>query len=220
MSSFDEIWRRDVEPVGKRNRRGAGWSEVGVAAGPAWRELGTARGYVKRQQNYVCRPVWNLGRATPTVSREARFLARAAAAGVTVPAIHFCRVHGDGRALLLVGAIEPASSLRETLRTTTESARAELLDRVGTTLCALHRARIAHGALYDTHVLVRDDGAIALIDFEKARRKLTRSWAAISDLRRFFRRTSALDAEDRCRILSAYPAREFPLLLLWSRLQG
>lgn len=217
---FDDIWSRATTLVGSRNRRGRGWSEVGIALGPAWPELDGSRGFLKRQQNYVCRPVWNCARATPTARREARFLARAIEAGVAVPAVRFCLETSDGRALLLIDAIEGATNLREVLRGVAGAERGALLGRVGSAFAALHRARIGHGALYDTHVLVRDDGLPVLIDFEKARRKLTRSWAAIADLRRFFRRTPALDACDRQRILSAYPAREFPLLLLWSRLQA
>jgi RIO-like serine/threonine protein kinase len=220
MQSLDVLWQRPLVSVGARNRRGAGWSEVGIATAPDWPELGTVRAYVKRQSGYVCHPIWNWGRATPTVRREARFLARAAAAGVPVPGVRCCLQGSDARALLIVDAIEPAASLREALRTSCGATRDALLARAGDAFRRLHRARIGHGALYDTHVLVRSDGSIALIDFEKARRKLTRSWAAISDLRRFFRRTPALDARDRERILSAYPAREFPLLLLWSRLQA
>jgi predicted Ser/Thr protein kinase len=218
MATFDDIWRRPVRPVGTPNRRGRGTSEVGLASGPSWPELGTGAGYLKRQQHYVCRPLWNFARATPTVRREARFLARAAAARVAVPRVRFCMESSDGRAMLLLDAIAPARSLRDALRAVSAHEREGMLVGVGAMCAALHRARICHGALYDTHVLVRDDGGIVLIDFEKARRKVTRSWAAISDLRRFFRRTPALDARDRERILSAYPAREFPLLLLWSRL--
>lgn len=186
----------------------------------AWPEPAFEAGYLKRQQHYTCRPVWNLFRTTPTVVREARFLERARQAGVPAPAIRICLESPDGRALLLVDAIEPAVTLREALSITTGAARAALLERVAAVFVVLHRARICHGALYDTHVLISPDGAVALIDFEKARSKPTRSWAAVADLARFFRRTSALSAQDRARVVDPYRGKGFPLLVLWWRLRA
>jgi tRNA A-37 threonylcarbamoyl transferase component Bud32 len=209
---FETLWTLPMDAVLSRNRRGAGWSEAGVVEALP----GHRKALLKRQQAYYCRPIWNGLRATPTLLREARFLTRADAAGVPVPSV-VCQLRSrPARMILAVEWLANAAALQTVAAGLPVAERARLLSRVGGYFQRLHAARICHGALYDRHVLVAADGAITLIDFEKARLRMSPSWAAIADLRRFIRRAPWLTEADIAALLAAYP-RRFVLLHLWAR---
>ena len=213
MATFDEVFSRPIAVVSSNSRAG-GTSVVGIAEGPAWPELDGRRGYVKRQTRYTCRPLWNALRATPTAAREARYLALARARGAPVAevALHACAA--GGRSYLVTRAVD-GRALRSVLAGADPRLRERVIDAVARAFVALHRARIVHGALYDTHVLIDRDGRAVLVDLEKARIAPSKSLAAMLDLPRFFRRARGFTRADRRRLLVGYPSSEFPLLALW-----
>ena len=217
MPDLDEVLARPIATVVSSNARRGGVSEVVRVGGDAWPELGGAHGYLKRQTRYFCRPAWNAFRPTPTSMREARSLTRARARGVPVPEIVLDDADADGRSYLLTRSIAGASTLRDALAAADASRRAELIDATAHAFAMLHRARIVHGALYDTHVLIDAAGGVTLIDLEKARGAPSPSLAALADLPRFFRRARALSRDEEARVLDAYPPNEFRLLALWRR---
>ena len=186
-------------------RRGSGASEVRIEDGASW-GLPGVRVYVKRQQNYTCRPAWRLWRRTPTLRRELRALEACRALGFDVPTVVHFRQQGLD-AELAIGEITGALPLQAALAQAGADAP-EVLGRVGRTIARLHDAGWSHGALYSDHILVRPGrhGEVFLIDFEKARR--SRRLAA-ADLERLLRRSTFLsDAERQCLVESYRAARK------------
>ncbi len=204
---FDSIWCLPLDAALSRNERGAGWSEAGMVA-----DFGGRKALLKRQRQYFCRPLWNGLRATPTFAREARLMGLASRAGVNVAELLYARHGSSGRMILAAAWIDGAVSLAAP-----EAQSESRLRATAAQFVRLHQARICHGALYDRHVLIDRAGVITLIDFEKARRRLTPSWAAIGDLARFIRRSPWLTPEQIDLIVAAYHWRHFPLLRVWAR---
>ena len=157
--------RRDLHWLDEPNRRGKGTSRVGLADAGAWPELGTTgRVYVKRQQAFFCRPAWNAFRRTPTLRREARFIAQARALGVNVPEVVLYQEGSDDRALLVLREIDGAVDLEQSLLSLDMRERLDLFENIGKTLAKLHTARIMHGAVYPKHVLVEVGSPPGLAD--------------------------------------------------------
>ena len=214
-ADFDSLWRRDLHWLDEPNRRGKGTSRVGLADAGAWPELGTTgRVYVKRQQAFFCRPAWNAFRRTPTLRREARFIAQARVLGVNVPEVVLYQEGSDDRALLVLREIDGAVDLEQSLLSLDMRERLDLFKNIGKTLAKLHSARIMHGAVYPKHVLVEvGSPRVWLIDLEKARRVPFRSSAATRDIARLVRHAPFMTDADLDALVSAYDARAFPGLL-------
>lgn len=204
-ASFDAWWSRPVEWIDVANTRGAGWSRTGRARAEDWPELGTSGAmFVKRQQDFYCRPLWNLGRRTPTLRRERRALELCRAHGVAVPRVLGYAEHG-ARAVLLLEALPHVRNLEQAMMATPAPQRAVLLSLALETIFRLHALRIRHGALYPKHVLVSDDpprGAW-LIDLEKARHSWSKARAMRRDLRQFLRHAPFLTDAERAMIRGA-----------------
>jgi tRNA A-37 threonylcarbamoyl transferase component Bud32 len=148
-------------------------------------DLAGAGLFVKRQRNYLCRPLWSLGRAVPTVRRELRALKALAARGIAVPEI-LGYDERDGICELRLAAVENASPFDEALRRNPNDAHS-IAGNVAGVVARLHALGWNHGALYPKHVLVQGppDYRVTLIDLEKA----SRSWWHASDLDRLLRYT-------------------------------
>ena len=203
-SVFDAWWERPLVWVDEPNRRRGGMSRTGVANSCDWPELATTgRIYVKRQEAFYCRPVWNAFRRTPTLRREHRFLLYCAANGIAVPRVLGYAERGD-RSLLILAAIEHTQELGRALEERATE-REEILDHTLNLLKRLHHARVRHGALHPKHLLVDERRLdVWLIDLEKARRATTRRRAAEPDLAQFFRHAPFLTQAERTRFRDAY----------------
>ncbi len=212
---FDDLWSRDLHTFEEPNRRGSGMSTVGIVEPGEWPELGsTGRAYVKRQQAFFCRPPWNAFRRTPTLRRELRYLDAARALGVSVPDVAYYAEAPNDRALLVVRAIEGVVELGERVALLDVPARRDVFESVGKMLVKLHSARIMHGAIYPKHVLVEAGSSrVWLIDFEKARRVVSRSSAAGRDIARLVRHAPFMTGIDLEALTAAYDRRAFPGLL-------
>jgi tRNA A-37 threonylcarbamoyl transferase component Bud32 len=209
--SFESLWNRDLAPLEPPNRRGDGFSVVCVVEAAAWPELGAhGRLYVKRQQAFFCRPAWNAFRRTPTLRRELRFIARARALGIAAPIVVRYEEGSGDRAVLVLGEIPCAQDLEHALASASAADRSDTLKNVGEMLAKLHCARVLHGAVYPKHVLITRAAPYTwLIDFEKARRVLSRSSAAERDLMRLLRHAPFITHDDLDVLLKAYDPRRF-----------
>jgi tRNA A-37 threonylcarbamoyl transferase component Bud32 len=195
-ASFEAWWTRPVEWLDAANARGNGWSRTGRADAADWPELGASGVlYVKRQQDYFCRPLWNLGRRTPTLRREKRALELCRRGGVTVPNVLGYAESGT-RAVLLLEALPDAHTLVDAMTAAADAERHALLTRAIAAIVRLHQARIRHGALYPKHVLIAGNNAW-LIDLEKARRVLSPAWAARRDVPQFLRHAPFMTDEEK-----------------------
>jgi tRNA A-37 threonylcarbamoyl transferase component Bud32 len=212
---FDDLWVRNVHAVDQPNLRGSGTSTVGIVEAGEWPELGsTGRAYVKRQQAFFCRPPWNAFRRTPTLRRELRYIDAARALGVSVPDVAYYAEAPNDRALLVVREIEGVVELGESVASLDTGLRRDLFENLGKMLVKLHAARIMHGAIYPKHVLVEPGSSrVWLIDFEKARRVVSRSFAASRDIARLVRHARFMTDADLEALTSVYNGRAFPDLL-------
>jgi tRNA A-37 threonylcarbamoyl transferase component Bud32 len=175
--------------------------------------------YAKRQVGHLYRSLRHpLG--SPTVLRERAALLGARKAGVNVPEIVYCAAEQgpDGwRGLLITAALDGFQALDEWYAQGGRERHGEpqherLLQEIATNLARLHLARWQHGCLNDKHIFVRITGAgeaaqvdVALLDLEKCRRRLTRTQAALHDLRQL-KRHSAWNEADWQRLIDAYQA--------------
>jgi tRNA A-37 threonylcarbamoyl transferase component Bud32 len=124
--------------------------------------------------------------------REWRVLHALQTAGVGCPEPLAVGESADGRAFLLVNALDNAIDLptylgRENL--SGEPGCLVLARRLGRTLAAFHRAGFTHPDLYAKHVFVHlADGSISFVDFQRTRMLRRVSW------RQRWRDLAALDA--------------------------
>ena len=65
----------------------------------------------------------------------------------------------------------------------------------------LHAHHWIHSALAPEHLLIRDDGSVALIDFEKAH---LNPFKIRRDIERFWRRTDCLSTEEKALFMQRY----------------
>mgnify|MGYP002631026873 CR=1 FL=1 len=185
MTSFPQL----VKPA--QTRRGKGWSVVYRDTG---RLLCSAvqSYYLKSQSGYHSRPLWRLGLATPTLAVEYHALLTCRQNHINVPEVLLFRQDGDVTELALRN-VENALPLNEYLAGPASSAdKLQVVERIAIEIGKLHHLGWIHGALGNEHLLVQPDGAVTLIDFEKAR---WWPWSRRKDITRFWRRTQCLDKE-------------------------
>ncbi|MBF8659520.1 MULTISPECIES: lipopolysaccharide kinase InaA family protein [Pseudomonas] len=142
----------------------------------------------------------------PTVAREAKALRAAAALGVATPLLLHSDVHkqdGEWRAVMVTAGLDGYVSLEDFYlqgldKTIEPKLHHDILEAYGRALATLNLGRWQHGCLYLKHVFVAFDESgikIALLDFEKARQRLTAMKASRHDLRQVKRRSDWATAE-------------------------
>jgi len=210
---FDYFWNQRGEWVEEPNQRRGG--ESGVQ-----RILSTNGGllYAKRQTGHIYRSLLHpLGR--PTVLREQDALRGLSQLNVGVPQLVFCGAKRDPgnqwRALLVTAALDGFVEVENWYAAGGREAHGEvvherMLKELAETLARMHKGRWQHGCLYAKHVFVRVSGAgeaamveVALLDFEKCRRRLTAKRAAAHDMKQL-RRHSSWNATDWQKIYYFY----------------
>jgi predicted Ser/Thr protein kinase len=207
---FELLWNLPARALDAPNRRGDGTSTAAVVEAVAWPLAPTTgRVFLKRQQAFFCRPVWNAFRRTPTLRRERRFLERARAIGISVPTIVYYREGTNDRAILAVEEVADSVDFEQALAAADATSRVHVLERVGDALAALHTARIVHGALYPKHILVGVDALhrVTLIDFEKGRAAIGKQRGSRLDLDRLARHAPFLTQGDWIILRGRYAAR-------------
>jgi len=137
----------------------------------------------------------------PTAMREKKVLLACAALDVIVPKLVFgeCRKRaGDWQALLVTEALEGFSSLEDCYargdqHVWGEALHLRVLQELGACLARFNLGRWQHGCMRMKHVFVRvQEGkiAIALLDLEKSRQRLSARRAACNDIQQLKRHSS------------------------------
>lgn len=183
-------WSVQGEWVEEPNSRRGGFSGVQRVYMPQSDECY----YVKRQHNHLFHSVrYPAGR--PTLLREWQSMRLCATIGVpTAPLVFFdMQKRGDGWDSILVtrdlrGYVSLDRGFAENIWNSAQ--RAAALTSVSCALVSLHRARRKHGHLYPKEVFVdlnRPEPAVAFVDWELSRYRLTASQAAGTDVRRLLK---------------------------------
>lgn len=190
----------DLQRVKPAQRRGQGISEVFIDSAARW-TAGAGRVYIKRQQDYWCRPLWRCLRRTPTLRRELRGLQACVRLGIRVPQVVRYREQGGGAELVL--AEVPDALPLDAALAEPGADRTAILDNVASVIGRLHAGGWAHGALYPEHILIGrgPDPAVVLIDLEKARHSPLRRR---NDIARLFRYLDAISADERTAFIAQY----------------
>lgn len=208
LSDFDNWWLAEGQWVEAPNLRRGGDSGVQLIV------RGNEVLYSKRQSGHLYRSLrhpWG----QPTALRELHAYRALADLGLAVPQV----VYGAARktpagwqALLVTRRLEGYCSLGEwyagPAAAASEQLRLAVLERLAACLAQLHRHRWQHGCLYAKHIFVAaaGDGSprVALIDLEKARRRLTVAGASRRDIGQLARHRGAMPVADWAFLLAAY----------------
>ncbi|MCK2097009.1 lipopolysaccharide kinase InaA family protein [Thauera aromatica] len=204
---FIHWWNTRGEWVEAPNVRRGGNSGVQLLRGETGSML-----YVKRQTGHVHRSLRHpFGR--PTVLREAEALRALATLAVPVPTLAYCGARnqdGEWQAILVTEALEGYLNLDAWYRQPHDPAtRAAMLRELARTLARMHRGHWQHGCLYPKHIFVRstENSAavdVALLDLEKARRRLLPRLASRHDLAQLDRHRSPMPDADWRDLLGHY----------------
>ncbi len=159
-----------------------------------------------------------LGR--PTALREANALETCHRLGILAPQIVFCQTRkaaGHHHTLLVTRGLAEFISLEDFLLrgegAVNKDMRWRALDDVAATFSRLHRSHWQHSAMYPKHVFVARQAAstekgirfdVALLDLEKARRRMSAAQASQHDIGQFQRHTTGLDIDDWRHFLGRY----------------
>lgn len=199
FSSFDDLWNLPQDFVEPANIRRNGWSGVSTL------RIEDLRGneeifYLKRQENQTRYSLRYLTGAL-TFRYEADALSMAQVQGwpsVELVAYAF-RVEaesGASQGLLLTRALPMPSLADYEDKISDWSQYLPQLRHVGEQLLSMHMSGWQHGALFPAHIFIElKSGDIRLIDFERARKRLSPQWAAYADLVQFIRRCDWLPEE-------------------------
>lgn len=207
-AEFEAWWDADGQWVEPPNERRGGDSGVRTVT------RGSAVLYCKRQRGHLYRSLSHpFGQ--PTVLRELQAYRALRQAGLNLPEL----VYGGARkteagwqALLVTRRLDGYCSLEDWYAGPAAGAsaaqRQALCERLAACLAQLHRHRWQHGCLYAKHIFVAADGEapprIALIDLEKARRRLTVAAASRRDIDQLARHRGGMPAADWDYLLTAY----------------
>ncbi len=203
---FDALWdlpRQFVEPI---NYRRNGWSAVSIVQLPDGKG-GHERFFLKRQENQT-RHSWRYPEGVLTYRYEVDALCRAERQRwpcVELVAYGFRQERGVEQGMVLTRAIESPTlaSFRES--SVDWPAVLPQLRGVGEDLYAMHASRWQHGALYPGHLFMDlQNGTCQLIDFERARRRLSVAAAAESDLSQLLKRSEWLPGDAINALLSTH----------------
>jgi hypothetical protein len=201
-TDFDGWWQvqgESVEPANIRRNGESGVDRLTTDAGVL---------YVKRQRNHLFRS-WRYPLGFPTFMREKFAVQALQKIGIPVPDIVFAearKVSGQWQAVLVTKELNGYSDLecwyrqggRERLG---EHQHTLFLLKLGQVLGSLHRHHWQHTCLYPKHIfLTQGDETIlpdiALIDLEKARRRLSVRQVARRDLDQLRRHSPMWNDQD------------------------
>jgi hypothetical protein len=185
---FDGWWQvqgEEVEPVNVRRNGESGVERLNTIAGVL---------YVKRQRNHLFRSLrYPFG--FPTFMREKLAIKALQKINILAPEIVFAearKVSGEWCAILVTRELKGYTDLESWYREggrerLGEQQHQQFLAKMARILSELHRNRWQHTCLYPKHIFVTagDSGIlpdIALLDLEKARRRLFSAYAARRDL--------------------------------------
>ena len=191
-TSFDDLWNLPQDFVEPANIRRNGWSGVSTV------QIEDSQGnsetfYLKRQENQS-RFSWRYLTGALTFQYEADALIMAKELGwpsveLVAYAFRVDAESGASQGLLLTRALSLPSLADYEDKISDWSLYLPQLQRVGEQLLSMHMTRWQHGALFPAHIFIElSSGDIRLIDFERARKRLSPAWAAYADLVQLVRR--------------------------------
>lgn len=212
VAGFDYWWAvrgEDVEPANIRRDGESGVQRLQMDDGVV---------YVKRQRNHLFRSLrYPLG--LPTVMREKAAIIALSRLGIVVPELVFAearRTKAGWEAVLVTRELSGYTDLaawyaqggRERLG---EALHTQFLQQLGSTIGLLHRHHWQHTCLYPKHVFVTTGSrdalpAIALLDLEKARRRLSAARCARRDLDQLRRHSPLWNEQDWQALLAGHSA--------------
>lgn len=207
-ADFDKWWLAKGQWVEAPNQRRGGESGVQLIA------RGRDVLYCKRQSGHVYRSLRHpFGQ--PTALRELHAYQALAELGLPVPQVVYGaarKASGGWQALLVTRQLEGYCSLESwyagPAAAASSTERQAVLVRLANYLAQLHKNRWQHGCLYAKHIFVAvaADGTarVALIDLEKARRRLTVAGASRRDMGQLARHRGAMPAADWAVLIAAY----------------
>ncbi len=209
---FDQWWNTPGAWVEPPNQRRGGTSGVQRHSTPG---TNPATLYIKRQHNHTFRSIkYPLG--VPTALREQKAIRAIGALGIRVPKIRFCGVRREKtqwQSLLVTEALQGYISLECWLKKNPPEIDAYLYHRrmigaVASTLKRLHSHRWIHGCCYPKHIFVKwhktGEPDIALLDLEKARRRLRIRKFAEKEVDQFLRHCPAWEEEEQRDFFKSY----------------
>jgi len=209
--SFDDFWNLPQEFVEPANIRRNGWSGVSTLRIPNQQGIEETF-YLKRQENQTRFSLRYLTGAL-TFRYEADALCMAKELGwpsVELVAYSFRTEaeSGSSQGLLLTRALLLPSLADYEDKISDWNVYLPQLRHVGEQLLAMHLTGWQHGALFPAHLFIElNTGAIRLIDFERARKRLSPQWAAYSDFTQFIRRCDWLPDEALNAIVHSHKAK-------------
>ena len=215
LDSFESIWALDIGWFEEPNQRRGGWS--GVSRHEVALPDGSREGiFIKRQQNHTTRSWLHPSMGILTFRREFRNLQQLQSFGVpTLDVLYYAErvVDGDRRAILISRELTGYTSFEDCVAYWMQHGWPErpvwhdLIKRLAGIARHMHRHRIQQNCFLPKHVFIGEiDGKpdIRLIDFEKAKRRLTVESAMVRDLDTFNRRSPGFRRTVRLRFLLAY----------------
>jgi tRNA A-37 threonylcarbamoyl transferase component Bud32 len=231
-ADFTELWEAPFESVDDINRRGQGWSEVGrIDFQPATAASAPIAAFLKRQHHYRARTVRHPIRGIATLRREYQMLGEVSAAGVGVAEPLYFAEQNDGRALLVVEALQGYVALDQWSAAQADgrarsqlvpAQRRKMLESVARLVRKVHDLGVCHGCLYPKHLFWHaGTGDIRLIDWEKARFSRRSQRSRLRDLDSLNRHAPGWSRRERVLFLAAYLGVEVgdpSLRLLWKKL--
>lgn len=198
-ASFDDLWDLPQDFVEPANIRRNGWSGVSTV------QVADSQGkeetfYLKRQENqsrYSLR--YLTGALTFRYEADALTMAQQRNWPSVEMVAYGFRVQaetGASQGLLLTRALMLPTLADYEDKISDWSLYLPQLRSVGEQLLSMHMTGWQHGALFPVHIFIElSSGDICLIDFERARKRLSPQWAAYADWVQFIRRSDWLPDE-------------------------
>lgn len=215
LSTFEQVWSREVNWFETPNQRRGGWSGVGrvVLEDADGTKFGA---YLKRQENHCRTAITHPRRGVPTFQREFEMMQYLERCNVPAPEVllYGRNPEGDLKATLLtkeLAGFEPFDVLTAKLFASGRPAivvQRELLKSVAQLSRKLHDARVQHRSFYPKHIFVQtlDDNhyKAAVIDLEKSRIRSVSLIATYYDLTTLHRHAKHWSMRDRIYFLKQY----------------
>lgn len=212
LTNIDELRTREFDWFETPNRRRGGWSGVSRIVLHPEANTGDKRPvFLKIQQNHFYLS-WRNG-FCKRLSYQREFHAiqslKTRVDCIPRPLLYAeWKEQGNRGSVIVIEALDGWTCFGDWLSRAPEEKQIEsVLKEIARQLKALHAKRWAHFGLFQKHVFLRFHGEtpeIKLIDFEKARKCLTRTRCLLEDVSRFLRHGKNLSREQQKLFLQAY----------------
>ncbi|GMR08832.1 MAG: lipopolysaccharide kinase InaA family protein [Gammaproteobacteria bacterium] len=214
LGDFASLWDLDAGWFEDLNKRRGGWS--GVSHCELDRPDGSIVGvFLKRQENHITRTLTH-PMGMPTFTREMQNILRFKAADIpALEPVYYAerRIDGDLRAILVTEELAGYESLEDWVTRCarqgwpTRQLRARLMRAVAVVMSKMNQHHLQHNCFYPKHIFIRFDGddiSVRIIDLEKTKWRLFKSYAMFRDLYTLNRHSQRWSRTDRLRFFLIY----------------